>query len=129
MNMKLEQFPILLGILVALGGLTILLDAWQAGGVAPLRERRRRARAVPHKAGQSLVALGTLCMAAALIGRDTWRWGTISVLAGILLLLIGAFMNRAYLREVLLFRGAARRGIGEQNSRLNQTPSKGTRIR
>jgi len=129
MNMKLEQFPILLGVLVALGGLTILLDAWQAGGVAPLRERRRRARAVPHKAGQSLVALGTLCMAAALIGRDTWRWGTISVLAGILLVLIGAFMNRAYLREVLLFRGAARRGVGEKYSRLNQTPSKGTRIR
>jgi len=129
MNMKLEQFPILLGVLVALGGLTILLDAWQAGGVAPLRERRRRARAVPHKAGQSLVALGTLCMAAALIGRDTWRWGTISVLAGILLLLIGAFLNRAYLREVLLFRGAARRGVGEKYSRLNQTPSKGTRIR
>ena len=129
MNMKLEQFPILLGILVALGGLTILLDAWQAGGVGPLRERRRRARAVPHKAGQSLVALGTLCMAAALIGRDTWRWGTISVLAGILLLLTGAFMNRAYLREVLMFRGAARRGVGETHSRLNQTPSKGTRIR
>jgi hypothetical protein len=127
--MKLEQFPILLGVLVALMGLTILLDAWQAGGVAPLRERRRRTRAVPHKAGQSLVALGTLCMAAALMGRDTWRWGTISVLAGILLLLIGAFMNRAYLREVLLFRGAARRGLGDKNSRLNQTPSKGTRIR
>ena len=129
MNMKLEQFPIFLGILVALGGLTILLDAWQAGGVAPLRERRRRARAVPHKAGQSLVALGTLCMAAALMGRDTWRWGTISVLAGVLLLLIGAFMNRAYLREVLVFRGPARRGVGETDSRLNQTPSKGTRIR
>ena len=129
MIMKLEQLPILLGILVALVGLTILLDAWQAGGVAPLRERRRRARAVPHKAGQSLVALGTLCMAAALMGRDTWRWATISVLAGVLLLLLGAFMNRAYLREVLLFRGVARRGVGERNSRLNQTPSKGTRIR
>jgi hypothetical protein len=127
--MKLEQLPILLGVLVALVGLTILLDAWQAGGAAPLRERRRRTRAVPHKAGQSLVALGTLCMAAALMGRDTWRWGTISVLAGILLLLIGAFMNRAYLMEVLLFRGAARRGVGEKNSRLNQTPTKGTRIR
>jgi len=126
--MKLEQLPILLGVLVALVGLTILLDAWQAGGVSPLRERRRRARAVPHKAGQTLVALGTLCMAAALIGRDTWRWGTISVLAGIVLLVIGAIMNRAYLKEVLLFRGAARRGTGDTNSRLNQTPPK-TRIR
>ena len=126
--MKLEQFPILLGVLVALIGLTIALDAWQAGGVAPLRERRRRTRALPHKAGQTLVALGTLCMAAALMGRDTWRWGTISVLAGSSLLIIGAIMNRKYLREVLLFRGAARRGVGEQNSRLNQTPTK-TRIR
>ncbi len=126
--MTLEQFPIVLGILVALIGLTIALDAWQAGGLAPLRERRRRTRTVPHKAGQTLVALGTLCMAAALMGRDTWRWGTISVLAGSALLVIGAIMNRAYLKEVLLFRGAARRGDGEKNSRLNQTPTK-TRIR
>jgi hypothetical protein len=126
--MRLEQLPILLGVLVALIGLTILLDAWQAGGVAPLRERRRRTRAVPHKAGQTLVAIGTLCMAAALMGRDTWRWATISVMAGSALLIIGAIMNRQYLKEVLLFRGAARRGQGDTNSRLNQTPPK-TRIR
>jgi len=126
--MRLEQLPILIGVLIALLGLTILLDAWQAGGVAPLRERRRRARAVPNKAGQSLVALGTLCMAAALIGRDTWRWGTIAVLTGITLLVVGAILNRIYLKEVLLFRGAARRGQGETNSRLNQTTTK-TRIR
>jgi len=126
--MKLEQLPILLGVLVALIGLTILLDAWQAGGVAPLRERRRRTRAEPHKAGQTLVAIGTLCMAAALMGRDTWRWGTISVMAGSALLIIGAIMNRKYLKEVLLFRGAARRGQGDTNSRLKQTPPK-TRIR
>ena len=126
--MRLEQLPILIGVLIALLGLTILLDAWRAGGVAPLRERRRRARAVPNKAGQSLVALGTLCMAAALIGRDTWRWGTIAVLTGIALLVVGAILNRIYLKEVLLFRGAARRGQGETNSRLNQTPTK-TRIR
>jgi xanthine/uracil permease len=129
--MRLEQLPILVGVLVALIGLTILLDAWQAGGVAPLRERRRRARATPQKAGQTFVAIGTLCMAAALMGRDTWRWGTISVLTGSVLLILGATMNRKYLKEVLLFRGAARRGEGggDSNSRLNQTPSKGTRIR
>lgn len=126
--MTLEQLPIILGVLVALIGLAIALDAWQAGGVAPLRERRRRTRTVPHKAGQTLVALGTLCMAAALIGRDTWRWATISVIAGSVLLVLGATMNRQYLKEVLLFRGATRRGVGDQNSRLNQTPTK-TRIR
>jgi hypothetical protein len=127
--MRLEQLPIILGVLIALIGLTIALDAWQTGGVAPLRERRRRARALPHKAGQTLVALGTLCMAAALMGRDTWRWGTVAVLAGSALLIIGALMNKQYLKEVLLFRGAARRGVGEKNSRLNQTPPKPTRIR
>ena len=128
--MRLEQLPILLGVLVALIGLTILLDAWQAGGVAPLRERRRRTRTVPDKAGQTLVAIGTFCMGAALIGRDTWRWSTISVLAGSALLIIGAIMNRQYLKEVLLFRGVARRGQGggDANSRLRQTPPK-TRIR
>ena len=127
--MRLEQFPILLGVLVALIGLTIMLDAWQAGGIAPLRERRRRARALPHKVGQSLVGLGTLAMSAALVGRDTWRYSTISVLIGSALLVVGAFMNRVYLKEVLLFRGAARRGEGGENSRLNQTPTKRTRIR
>ena len=126
--MRVEQFPVLLGVLVALVGLTILLDAWQAGGVAPFRERRRRVRAVPSKGGQTLIALGTLCMAAALLGRDTWRWGTIAVLAGTVLLIFGAVLNREYLKEVLLFRGAARRGQGESHSRLDQTPTK-TRIR
>src|SRR5204863_8470876 len=86
--MRVEQSPLLLGVLVVLVGLTILLDAWQTGGVAPFRERRRRARAVPNKGGQTLIALGTLCMAAALLGRDTWRWGTISVLAGAVLLVM-----------------------------------------
>lgn len=126
--MKIETFPLLLGVLVGLVGLTILYDAFQTGGVAPLRERRRRMRAVPSKGGQTLIALGTFCMAAALLGRDTWRWGTISVLAGTVLLLMGAAMNRAYLKEVLLFRGAARRGPGERYSRPDPTPPK-TRIR
>ena len=127
--MRLEQLPIIIGVLIAIMGIAIALDAWQAGGVGPLRERRRRTRAVPHKAGQTLVALGTLCMAAALMGRDTWRWGTVSVIAGSVLLVIGTIMNRQYLKEVVLFRGAARRGVGEANSRLNQTPTKPTRIR
>jgi xanthine/uracil permease len=128
--MKLEQFPIILGIVVALIGLTMALDAWQAGGIAPFRERRRRTRAVPHKAGQTLVAVGTVCMGIALTGRDTWRYTNITVLLGIALLVTGAIMNRVYLKEVLLFRGAARRGQGggEDHSRLEKEPPK-TRIR
>lgn len=128
--MTLEQIPIILGIIVALIGLTFALDAWQAGGVAPFRERRRRTRAVPHKVGQTLIAVGTVCMGIALIGRDTWRYTTLTVLLGSVLLVAGSIMNRVYLKEVLLFRGAARRGQGggEDNSRLEKDPPK-TRIR
>jgi xanthine/uracil permease len=127
--MRLEQIPIVLGIIVALIGLTMALDAWQAGGVAPFRERRRRARAVPHKAGQTLVAVGTICLGIALIGRDTWRYTTLTVLIGVVLLVVGAIMNRVYLKEILLFRGAARRGQGEDNSRLRKEPPGKSRIR
>jgi hypothetical protein len=49
-------------------------------------------------------------MAAALIGRDTWKFGTVSVMIGVGMLAIGAWLNREYLRESVLFRGAARRG-------------------
>lgn len=128
--MTLEQFPIILGIIVALIGLTMALDAWQSGGIAPFRERRRRTRAVPHRPGQTLIAVGTVCMGIALIGRDTWRYTNITVLLGMALLVTGAIMNRVYLKEVLLFRGAARRGQGggEEHSRLKKETPK-TRIR
>jgi hypothetical protein len=56
------------------------------------------------------VGLGILSLAAALIGTDRWRYGTVTVLLGSVLLGIGAWMNRDYLREVLFFRGPARRG-------------------
>lgn len=126
--MRLEQIPIVLGIVAALIGLTMALDAWQPGGIAPFRERRRRTRTVPHKAGQTLVAIGTVCLGIALIGRDTWRYTTITVLMGVVLLIAGAIMNRVYLKEVLSFRGAARRGQGDDNSRLKKDAPK-TRIR
>lgn len=126
--MRLEQFPIVLGIVVVLIGLTMALDAWQAGGIAPFRERRRRTRAVPHKTGQTFVAVGTICLGIALIGRDTWRYTTVTVLLGVVLLVTGAIMNRAYLKEVLFFRGAARRGQGSDNTRVEKNPPK-SRIR
>jgi len=128
--MRVEQIPIILGVLVALIGLAFIYDAWTNEGLRPGRERRRRTRAVPQKAGQTLIGLGTLCMAAALIGRDTWRYGTISVLAGVTLVLVGAVMNRVYLKEVLFFRGAARRGDGGDGGHTKEKePPQKSRIR
>ncbi|MEO8577815.1 MAG: hypothetical protein ABI556_13985, partial [Gemmatimonadales bacterium] len=84
-------------------------DAAAPENVRPFKERRRRRRAELDPAGEWLVGLGTVCLGAALIGNEMWRWTTIAVLSGIVLLVLGAIMNRAYLREMLFFRGAARR--------------------
>jgi hypothetical protein len=112
---KLEQFPILLGILVLLIALGIAYDSMTPETRRPFRERRRRQRAELHRGGELLVAMGTASMAAALIGRDSWRWGTIAVFVGVALLVVGASMNRPFLRELLLFRGASRRATPEEH--------------
>ena len=108
--MRLEQIPLFIGVIVAILGLGLVLDAQLPEGFSQSRERRRRERAERNRPGETLVGLGIIAMAAALIGRDTWRFGTLSVLAGVVLLAAGGWLNRAYLREVFTFRGASRRG-------------------
>ncbi len=118
--MQLEQIPVLVGVVVAILGLGVVLDAQLPEGASQARERRRRERAERHRVGQTLAGLGVLAMAAALIGRDTWRFGTICVIAGTVLLGAGAWLNRRYLREALVFRGAARRGEKRSEPRITQ---------
>jgi hypothetical protein len=107
--MRLEHIPLILGVIVALIGLGFIADASMAAATPVTPERRRRTRAEPSRAGEAVVGIGTLCMAAALFGRDTWRYGTVAVLFGSGLLLVGIILNRAFLKEALLFRGPARR--------------------
>jgi hypothetical protein len=127
---KLEQFPIVLGILVLLIALAIAYDSMSPGERRPFRERRRRQRADLNRTGEMFVALGTACVAAALIGRDSWRWGNIAVFAAVALLVVGAAFNRQFLRELLLFRGASRRAVvgerspGPSNPGDNGVPSR-----
>jgi drug/metabolite transporter (DMT)-like permease len=108
---RLELIPLILGVVVALVGVGLVADGWMPDR-DELRdgERRRRQRAERDRRGEILVGLGVLALAAALIGRDTWRYGNVAVLVGVALLAAGAVLNRRYLREVLTFRGAARRG-------------------
>jgi hypothetical protein len=119
--MQLEQIPVLVGVVVAILGLGVVLDAQLPEGYSQARERRRRERAERHRVGQTLAGLGVLAMAAALIGRDTWRFGTICVIAGTVLLGAGAWLNRRYMREALVFRGAARRGEKRSEPRIAQS--------
>lgn len=108
--MRVELLPVVLGILLVVVGVAILWDAFGPEWVGPMRERRRRVRAVIDPLGEKLVGVGTMILGAALIGRD-WRWETLTVFLGTLLVVWGGIRNRRYIREMLLFRGAARRGL------------------
>ena len=126
--MRLEYTPIILGILVLLAAAAVIYDAFAPEGLPRFRERRRRPRAERHPYGQALIGAGMAAMAAALIGRDVWRFGTVSVLIGGVLLVTGGILNRAYLKEALLNRGAARRRDPEDQP-PEPTESKTYRIR
>ena len=78
-----------------------VFDAWTPD------EHHRQARAPspaarPSEAGAAkrAIGFGVLCMAAAFVGRDTWRYSVIAVIAGTVLLLFGAITNCRYLGAV-----------------------------
>ena len=128
--MRLEQIPVVLGVIVALIGVVLIYDAMKPQALQFGRERRRRVRAPVNASGELLVAGGCFCEGAALIGRDTWRWGTVMVIAGAVMLLAGALLNREHLKEMLLFRGAARRADdSEKVVNPNEKPVERNRIR
>lgn len=120
--MRLEQIPLFIGVVVAILGLGMVLDAQLPEGFSPSRERRRRERVERHRLGETLVGIGVMSVAAALIGRDTWRFGTVAVLAGAVIVSIGGWLNRHYLAELFAFRGVARRGEKRSAERTN-TPA------
>lgn len=106
--MRVELIPITAGVVVLLLGGAIIWDAWGPQMLGPMRERRRRARADLNTAGELLAGIGAVLLGVALVGRD-WRFETAFVLVGTICIVLGALKNRKYFREVLLFRGAARR--------------------
>jgi hypothetical protein len=103
--MRIELIPLILAGLVALVGLGLLADAWLPEDYYVTHERRRRRRTERHRGGEALVGGGVLALA----GRDSWRYGTVAILAGVFLLTVGAGLNWRYLRELLAFRGPSRR--------------------
>src|ERR1700741_4815787 len=106
--MNLELIPLIMGAAVGLLGLGLIIDAWVEEGVVAT-ERRRSPRIERSRKGEAMVGLGVIGMAAAFIGRDTWSYSVVSVIAGSVLLLFGTIANRRYLGEVLANRGALRR--------------------
>jgi hypothetical protein len=106
---RLEIVPLIVGAVLGLLGLGLLADAWIPEDVAPFRERRRRPRTERSLGGEAMIGLGVLCLAAAIFSRDTWDYVNVAIIAGGVLLLIGVWMNRRYLRDRFVNRGALRR--------------------
>ena len=107
--MRVEVIPIVIGILVGLVGLGLVFDAWTPDEIIVRRERRRRPRIERSRGGEAAIGFGVLCMGAAFLGRDTWRYSVVAVIAGTLLLLLGVIRNRRYLGQAITNRGALRR--------------------
>ena len=107
------MIPLVVGVVVGLVGLAILADAWLPETVTYRSDRRRRARVERSLGGEAAIGIAVLFMAAALIGRDTWPYTTVCVIAGSVLFFFGLLSNRRYLRERIVNRGALRRGKGK----------------
>lgn len=107
--MRIETLPLILGVLVALLGIGIIFDAWTPDTTSVSAERRRRPRVERHRNGEALIGLGVLALAAAFIGRDSWRYSVLVVMIGAIFLLVGAILNAAYVRELFVNRGPLRR--------------------
>ena len=105
----LELIPLIVGALVGLIGLGLIFDAWTPDEIVVRRDRRRKPRIERSRKGEAMIGLGVLCMAGAFIGRDTWSYSVIAVIAGSVLMLFGAIANRHYLGALVGDRGALRR--------------------
>ena len=122
--MRIEIVPLIVGGLLGLIGLGLIFDAWTPDEILVKRERRRRPRIERSRGGEVAIGLGVLCMAAAFIGRDTWRYSVVAVIAGAILLLGGVIANGRYLGSSISNRGALRRRPeSEQSLPLEKTPA------
>ena len=120
--MRLETIPLIIGVIVALIGLGLLVDSWSADAIPSVRERRRSPRTERSLGGEACIGLGILCIAGAILGRDTWDYVNVAVIAGIVLVLLGTWSNRRYLRDRISNRGALRRAETPAGMRKNERP-------
>jgi hypothetical protein len=96
--MRIEIVPTILGVLFAVMGAILLLDAWLPEAV--LSERRRLPRRGRDRKGEALLGLGVLTMAGTFLAGEEWRYSVVAVIAGTLLLLWGIKRSSPYLRDV-----------------------------
>lgn len=106
---RVETFPLIIGILVALVGIGIMFDAWTSEAIVVSQERRRRPRIERHRNGEAMIGIGVLALGAAFIGRDDWNYSILVVIIGALFLIAGTVLNARYVHDLFVNRGPLRR--------------------
>lgn len=117
---RVEHIPLVIGLIAMLAGLALIYDARRADEKWLLRERRRRPRTPRDRPGEALIGAGLVFVGSSLVGGEFWRFGTLAILIGFVLVVAGGMMNRRYFKELLLFRGTSRRA--ENPADLNRPP-------
>jgi hypothetical protein len=100
--MRLEHIPLFLGLLFVVAGIALIADALLREQPLTVSDRRKRSRAPRHRGGQVAIGVGTLFVAAALFGRDGWRYGTVAMLLGVVAFGIGVWLNWGYVKAFML---------------------------
>ncbi|HJU66771.1 MAG TPA: hypothetical protein VJ650_00890 [Gemmatimonadaceae bacterium] len=100
--MRLEHLPLILGLLFVVAGVALIADALLREQPLMMTDRRKRSRAPRHRGGQVAIGVGTLFVAAALFGRDGWRYGTVAMLLGVIAFGVGVWLNWAYVKAFML---------------------------
>jgi hypothetical protein len=100
--MRLEHIPLILGLVFVVAGVALIADALLREQPLMMTDRRKRERAPRHRGGQVAIGAGTLFVAAALFGRDGWRYGTVAVLLGVVAFAVGVYLNWGYVKAFML---------------------------
>jgi hypothetical protein len=107
--MRIETFPLIIAVVLALIGIAMLYDAKTPDYTVLPRERRRSPRIERDRRGEMMVGLGVLALAAAVAGRDVWRYRILATLIGGALLVWGSIRNRHFFGSLMTDRGSLRR--------------------
>lgn len=100
--MRLEHIPVVLGLFFAVIGIALVADAFLREEPLLIKDRRQRDRPPRHRGGEAAIGIGVVGVAAALIGTDQWRYGTVAILLGVVALAIGVFLNWEYVKDFML---------------------------
>ncbi|HEX6534776.1 MAG TPA: hypothetical protein VF041_09260 [Gemmatimonadaceae bacterium] len=100
--MRLEDVPVLFGILAALAGAIVIADAWTPDSTDLPFERRRHPRPERSRAGEGIFGGALLVLALALFGGDRWRFTTLAIVIAFILAVVGVVLNARYFKGLVV---------------------------